>query len=673
LPAYMVPAHLIAVEALPLLANGKLDRKALPGPAVRGANPKTAPGTEQERLLHRAWSKVLGLDAVGVDDSFFALGGDSMHAIRVRAEAERHGSTFAVSDLLSGPSIRELALRLEPVADTTVGGRPFSLLTAEDRALLPDGLDDAYPLSAMQVGMLFHATYAEDSSVYRVVTSVRVAKRLDLRALQAAVDDTVRRHPSLRCSFDLARYSEPLQLVHSVVETPVRAGEDLTGLDAGTRLQIIGDWVERAKFTRFDPGVAPLVRFVAHPGGDGTFELSVIEHHVVLDGWSDIRMLEEVVDHYRARLAGEELRLPEVRSTYRDFVAVERAAGRDEASQAYWSGLLLGAEPTRLAPYQAGESGMNRRYDVPVPAAVAHALRGLARKEGLPLKSLLTAAHLAVLRLAGGSDEVLTGVVANARLEEADGDETIGVFLNTLPLRLDLASLSLIETAHRVFGHERASAPHRRYPFAMMQNDLGEGLRLESYVNFMDFHRSAGGLMSVTVGVAETNYPLAVNFLIDPEHGHLQLWLDCDLAVLPEELCHRLTGYYARALDLLGSRPHAELTAVDLMDAGERAQLAAWNDTALAYNLADSVHGLFERRAATDPEAVAVVHRFDELTYGGLESRANRFARHLRSLGVGPGDLVGVSVRRGIDLLVVLLGVLKAGAAYVPMDPSFPR
>ena len=687
LPAYMAPAHFVALDSLPLLSNGKLDRKALPMPELRPPRAAAPPETAAEELLHRAWCAVLDTDGIGVDDSFFVLGGDSMHALRVRTEVERHGHTFEVSDLFQGPSIRELALRIAPLEqrESSADRAPFGLLSDEDRRLLPDGLDDAYPLSAMQAGMLYHAAYAEDSSVYRVVTSARVAARLDLDALRAAVDDTAARHPSLRCSFELARFSEPLQLVHSDVTIPVETGEDLTDLDDEARLRAVQEWVERAKFTRFDPEVAPLLKFVAHPCGTDAFELSVIEHHVVLDGWSDMRMLEEVADHYRARLAGQELDLPPVRSAYRDFVAAERRALADEESRDYWTGLLRGAAPTRLVP--RGTTGQERpggsgpaahhRLDVAVDTTVAEALRTLAGREGLPLKSLLATAHLAVLRLVSGDDEVLTGVVANARLEEEGGDETIGVFLNTLPLRIDLSSATFLDTARRVFDHERRSAAHRRYSFAQMQHDVGEGLQLDSYVNFMDFHRdrhrSADGLMTVTVGVAETNYPLAVNFLIDPERGALQLWLDCDLAVLPEEFCSRLVGYYERALAAVARQPATELTAVDLMAPAEHAQLARWNDTTLAYDAADTVHGQFERQVLAHPDAIALTHRFDHLSYAELNSRANRLAHHLRDQGIGRGDLVGVSLRRGIDLVVALLAVLKSGAAYVPMDPSFPK
>ncbi|MDQ3404013.1 MAG: amino acid adenylation domain-containing protein [Actinomycetota bacterium] len=687
LPAYMVPAHIRALDALPFLPNGKLDRKALPLPDATPASAGQAarPGSSEEWLLHEAWCAVLGIGQAGVDDSFFSLGGDSMLAIRVRAELERRGHTIDVSELFHGPTIRELATKLRSstqASDATprVDTEPFALLSTADRALLPDGLDDAYPLSAMQAGMLYHVAYSEDSSVYRVVTSVRVGAALDPVALRAATEDVVRRHPSLRCSFELARYSEPLQLVHSSVDVPVEIGDDLSGLDEQARRREITAWVERAKFTGFDIEAAPLLRFTAHPCGPDHFQFTVIEHHVVLDGWSDMRMLEEIVENYAARRAGQRLDRPEVAATYRDFVVAERAAVADESSRAYWSDLLRGAELTPVVA-RAAASGNSaptrlRRYDVSIPTDVSDLLRGVAKGAGLPLKSLLTAAHLAVLRLVGGRDEVVTGVVANTRLEGSGGDETIGVFLNTLPLRLDLSGSTLTEVAHQVFAHERASLPHRRYPFAQMQQDIGESLRLDSYVNFMDFHFSdrvrTDTPMTVTVGVAETNYPMAVNFLVEPERGHLQLWLDCDLAVLPEELCERLTGYYERTLAAAARGLPEQVTQLDLLGQVEREMLEAWNDTAVSYDATASVHGLFERCVNDNASAIALAHHDEELTYAELDVRANRLANHLCGNGVERGDLVGVSVRRGSDLVVALLAVMKAGAAYVPLDPSFP-
>ncbi|HYH98167.1 non-ribosomal peptide synthetase [Hyalangium sp.] len=686
LPEYMVPAHVLFLDALPLSPNGKIDRRALPEPTAVSAGPTALPATPEERLLHEVWREVLGLHQFGVEDSFFSLGGDSMQSIRVRAALEKRGHTFTIQELFRFPTIRELAKQLRPL-DSSASGRarlaPFELVRAGDRARLPEGLEDAYPLSAMQAGMLFHAEFDDETAVYRVVTSLHVAARFDEAVLRRALADTFRRHPALRSSFDLSIYSEPLQLVHREVEVPLEIANDLGGLDEAAQRQTVREWIDRAKFRRFDPAAPPLLAFTVHRRGEGSFQLSVVEHHVVLDGWSDSAMLEEIVSRYRARLSGEELWLPAVPSMYQDFVAEERRILADEQARRFWKTLLEGGEAAPL-PRRATLLGEQRRtthrsFDVPLSAEVAERLRQAARQEALPLKALLATAHVAVLRRVCSSDEVITGVVSNGRLEEEGGDEVIGVFLNTLPLRVDTKEASLLSTARRIFEHERDSAPYRRYPFAQIQRDLGGALQLDSYVNFMDFHQqwhvgeSADALILEGIGVAETNFPLAANFLIDPVHGRLQLWLDCDVSVLDLEFCERLTGYYRRALEAVASTPTASIAAVELMDRRELDLIAGWNDTAVAYDKALTVHGLIERQARRSAEAAALAHRWSQVSYAEMDARANQLAHQLRELGVRRRDLVGVSLRRSADLVISLLAVLKAGAAYVPLDPAFPK
>ncbi|MFC5475889.1 amino acid adenylation domain-containing protein [Paraherbaspirillum soli] len=686
LPEYMVPAHIVSLAALPLLLNGKIDRRALPLPLLAEVGTLLLPSTPAEQLLHTVWQQVLGNDQIGVEQSFFALGGDSMLSIRVRTGIERHGYTFSIEDLFRSPTIRSLAKHLQPLASAEQkhpASAPFDMLRAADRALLPAGLEDAYPLSAMQGGMLFHAEFDDETAVYRVVTSLQVAAQLDPGALQRAIADTFQRHPALRSSYDLSTYSEPLQLVHQTVEIPFEIADDLGGHDAEAAQRSIQAWVEHAKFHRFDVASAPLLRFTVHPRGARCFQLSVVEHHVVLDGWSDAAMLEEIVNRYRASLSGQDLALPQIPSNYRDFVAEERRVLADAGSRQYWSTLLQGAEPT-LLPRMTLQHGAQRRttqqaFEVALPDGVGAQLRQLAQREGLPLKALLATAHIAVLRLVCNASEVVTGVVSNGRLEQVGGDQVIGVFLNTLPLRVDTRSGSLLSIAHQVFAHERDGAAHRRYPFVQIQRDLGGQLQLDSYVNFMDFHlqwqsgKTGEAAVMDSIGVAETNIPLAANFLLDPVHNRLKFWLDCDISLLDPEFCQRLVGYYQRALDALAKQPDGDIAALDLLAADERRLLAGWNDTALSYDQSTTVHAQIARQVERSPDAAALAHRWNTLSYAELDRGANRLARQLRQLGVRRGSLVGVSLRRSADLVLALLAVMKAGGAYVPLDPNFPK
>ncbi|WP_432153149.1 amino acid adenylation domain-containing protein [Streptomyces tricolor] len=676
LPGYMVPSAVVLLDALPLSPNGKVDRRALPvpegaaAPAQRAAGPLDA----EEQRIHDAFTAVLGTERIDPDASFFALGGDSLLSIRLRTALEHTGVTFDLPDLYEAPTVRALARRTRPYVPAGPHTRPFSLLSAADRDLLPDGLDDAHPLSSMQSGMVFHAEYEQHSSVYRVVTSIRVRLPFAEEALRAALAGTVRRHPALRSSFHLTGFSEPLQLVHRDVTVPLTVDEALRGADPRTRDARLAAWAETAKHHDFDLTAAPLLAFTAHPLDAESFQLSVVEHHVVLDGWSDAAMLDEIVVRYRAALSGEDLFLPEIPSTFREFVAAERRAADDGAHRDFWAGELAGAEPATLPARTTGRpaGARHRRFDVPLEQSAGARITAAARAAGLPPKSLLAAAHAVVLHAVAPGDEVLTGVVTHGRLADDGGDQVIGVFLNTLPLRLSVTDGSWLDLAHRVRAHEQRTLPHRRYPFARILRDHPD-LALDSYVNFMDFHQQWGSDAAIQdgFGIAETNFPLAANFLVDPAGGRLRLWLDCDTSLLDPEFCDRLTGYYARALAALAADPAAAPPA-ELRGPDERALVAGWNDTATPYDPEATLSGLIARQIAATPEATALVDGGTRLSYAELDERAARLAHHLRALGAGRGSRVGVSVRRSTDLVVTLLAVARTGAAYVPMDPGFP-
>lgn len=685
LPEYMIPQHVVCLRELPLSRNGKVDRAMLPMPASDApAPPDAAPlETPQEKLLAEIWCELLGVRSVGAEQTFFALGGDSMLAIRMRSQTECAGFTFDVQDLFQFPTLRLLARRLRAHAAVDVPAKlaPFALVSDKDRAKIPSEIVDAYPVSAMQGGMLFHAELDTDSSVYRVVTSLRISARFDDALLRRAIGETVGRHPLLRTGFDLSNYSEPLQLVHASAIAPVEVVDAACQTDAEFAA-CVAAWVDEAKRYKFDVSRPPLMTFAIHLRDAGSFQLSVIEHHAILDGWSDAAMLQEIVDRYAAALDSQDLWLPALPSSYADFVAEELRTVASTAARDYWRNVLAKAEqvdlPRRSTPHIGSSGSHHYAFPVPVAADALTKLQRVAQAQSLPLKSLVAAVHITVLRLVSNADRVTSGLVVNGRLEHESGEAVLGVFLNTLPLSIDTTGLDFVSTAKAAFNFERESSPHRRYPFTEIQR-LAGSLELDSYVNFIDFHalwqqRGANGaLIRAAIGVAETNYPLAANFLIDPIDGRLRAWLDCDVAQLDESFCERLAGYYARAVETLTMKPNTLVVDVDLIGPEEAALVASWNNTRIDYDRNETIHGVFERRSKASPDAVALVHRNEEVSYCELDARANRLARHLMAEGVTPGGLVGVSLYRGIDMVVAMLAVLKAGCAYVPLDPDYPQ
>ncbi|HTZ45331.1 MAG TPA: amino acid adenylation domain-containing protein, partial [Jatrophihabitans sp.] len=675
LPAVMVPAGIAVHERLPMLASGKVDRRALAGLAVDVAAPASTgaarPRTPAEQALHEAWCEVLGHDEIDLRTTFAAAGGDSIAALRVRTALERRGLTFAVAQLFQTPTIAGLAATLRPATAGPERLRPFALLDPRDLADLPAGLDDAYPLTAMQSAIVFEYLNDPDSGIYRVVTSVEVALALDPELLRESLAWVQARHPALRSTVDLETFTEPLQLVHGEVPVHLSVAGELTG-DPAERAAWLRGWAEQAKTTRFDLAAAPLVRFVVHPAAAGGFHLSAIEHHVALDGWSDAVLFDELVRHYAAALAGSRLTLAAPASSFADYVAAERRAREDAGSAAFWAAELADARPAPVpAPATAPAGPRHRRVEVPVEPRLAAAVTALARRLDVPVKTVLTAAHCAAQATATGSAQVCVGVVSHGRLEVEGGTGSIGVFLNTLPLALDLGRLDWHRLIESVRDHERRTFEHRRYPFGRIVRAQPD-LTVQSYVNFMDFHATwaPGGQVVGGFGVAETDFDLAVNFLLDPITDRLGLWIDAATGAVEAGLLDRLGGYHLAALAAMTERLDGAALS-DLRSAGERALAGSFDGPAVEIHPA-GIDSAFRQQAARTPAATAVSDAGRSLSYAELDAEVQALADRLRAAGAAPGTLFGVSLRRSATLVTALLAVLRTGAAYVPLDPGYP-
>ena len=307
LPHYMVPSAFVLLESLPMTPNGKVDYQALPLPArdhTSTGEAYVAPRTAAEKDLAEIWASVLGLDRVGVRDNYFDIGGDSIRSIQILAKARQRGLQFKVHHLFHHQTIEELAgaIGAQPAESFSIHlTDPFSLLSVEDRARMPDGVEDAYPLARLQAGMIFHNLYYENSDLYIDVSTIHLQFPCDVEVLQAAIGDLIARHPILRTSFDLSGYSEPLQLVWRAA--PVRLSvEDLSSLDADAQERILGEWIEAENRRQFDLSEAPLIRFHVHWRSATKLQFTWSNHHAILDGWSMATMLTELFQLYNSRL-----------------------------------------------------------------------------------------------------------------------------------------------------------------------------------------------------------------------------------------------------------------------------------------------------------------------------------------------------------------------------------
>ena len=527
LPAHMVPAVVTVVAALPLTANGKLDRAQLPEPSGDGTSrtvgsggtagtagsigeaARQAPLGATEQTLSKVWCQVLGRDMIDARDNFFALGGDSILAIRLGVAARAAGLPVTVESIFLHPTIAELARASDEA--TAAQGAPtaadpsgthapaagpgqhrLSLTLADlDSAELPADVTDAYPPAAMQLGILFECELADDPGLYHDLISVRLRGPADPAALEQALAVLCDRHDVLRTSFDLASFREPVQLVHEEARIPLTV-QDLPG-DTNTEDEALHDWWHAEKARPFDLRRPPLARCHLLALPDGGCQVSLAVHHVVFDGWSLARLLTELLLDYDSRLAGAPSPLPALPTTrYRDYVAAEQSAEALPASESHWKELVASATPMALPVLPGGDNREEFAYRAVLPEHTDTALRSVADGLGVPLKSVFFAAHMWALGQLMHRTEVVSTMQVNGRLEVSGADLVLGLHLNMVPLRLDTAAATWADLVTQAFTAERTSQPYRRYPLARMQQLTTDGHNLaEVAFNYTDFHTFA--------------------------------------------------------------------------------------------------------------------------------------------------------------------------------------
>ena len=644
------------------------------------------PRTLIEEVLASVWSEVLGTENISIHENFFDLGGDSIRSIQVRARARQRGVDFSIQQLFQHQTVYELARKINGTSYGALAAQtePFSLVGEEDLNKLPGELADAYPVSSLQMGMVFHNAYDPAASMYHNVSSFHLRAPLDLELLETALQQLFARHPALRTSFDLTNFSQPMQLVHKAVRIPLQI-EDLSSLSSDEQTERMRAWFELERGRSFDVREAPLLRLHVHRRSGETFQFGFTEHHAILDGWSVASMLTELFQSYLSLLEKRELLVQPPAVTFREFVALEQKSLESDECRTYWEQMLSDSTVTTLPRTSSRSDGSQtwqgrRRSQIALSPETSSGLKRLARVAGVPIKSVLLAAHLNVLSLLSNQTDVMTGVISNGRPEELDGDRVLGLFLNTLPFRVKLGGGTWIELARKTFAVERDMLPFRRFPLAELQKLRGRKVLFEAIFNYAHFHvyQSLEGLENVHLlgrnAFSETELPFVTDFGFDSSSTQVEIRLSANALEFSEQLLEAIGGYYVRVLTEMAENPTGRYDEQSFLSESEQyRQLIEWNDTRQEYPSEKCIHQLFEEQTELTSELVAVACEGDELSYEELNARANQLARYLRGLGVGAESPVGILMDRSVEMVVSVLATLKAGGAYVPLDPEYPQ
>ncbi|XUL85487.1 amino acid adenylation domain-containing protein [Streptomyces galilaeus] len=689
LPEYMVPSAFVFLTALPLTPNGKIDRAALPEPEFGRAGLRTpyrSPADPLEQAIADVFAGLLGVDRVGADDDFFVLGGHSLLATQVTTRLRSVlGVELPLRDLFERPTVSSLADRLREL-----GAQPMTGTAPSDHEVptVPRRADPGLPVppTFAQRRLWFLEQLSAGNRAYLIPAALRVRGRLDTAVFRRACDEVMRRHEALRAVFPESD-GRPRLVVRPEVpaELEVHDLAVLDGVDEQVRTRA------ESFFARpFELSDGPLLRFeLLRVSGEETVVLLAM-HHIVSDQWSLGVLLREVLALYAAFGADRQSPLPELSVQYPDFAlwqqeALGGQAGGDGLD--HWVRQLRGA-PAELnlslaRPRPPEKSYRGAALELRLDPHLVRRLRALGRQEGATLFMVLAGVFQTLLARLGGVDDVVIGTpVANRRLPELE--PLIGLFVNTLALRTDLSGdpsfRELLGRVSRVCldAYEHQDVPFERVVEALKpERSLARtpifqvGLALQN-VPFPAW--SGGGLhvepMPADGGTAKFDLELLLSEEGDTVHGRLEYSLD----LFDAPTAGRIAQYLQRLLAGVADRPDQPIGSLPILDEAERREVLALGDGGLReWPDAGLIHEIFEAQADATPHAEALRFEGERLTYAELDRRANRLAHRLRRSGVGRDVLVGICMERSTELVVSLLATLKAGGAYLPLDPGYPR
>lgn len=682
LPEYAIPSAFIQMDALPLSANGKVNRLSLPEPGAARPHLSSdfvAPRNPDEARLAAIWSEVLRLEQVGVNDNFFELGGHSLLAAQViaRVRAEFRIET-SLRCLFEAPTVALMVSSFESTGTTD----DDSLM----RRIDPSARGDEAPLSFTQQ-QFWLLDQAEPDSCYNICTALRIEGPLEVQRLRQALELIVARHEILRTNIEM-KDGVAVQVIAQSMRLPFDVS-DLRQLSVSEREAEIQRLVKTESELPFDLSAGPLLRIKLLATSADESVLLVTVHHFVCDGWSVGVLLRELATLYQDSGAGRSASLPQLRIQYADYALWQRQrlSGQwFEQQLEYWRKQMAGAAPILDLPtdYSRPEqrSVTGAQDSIRLPVNLTEAIGKLSRQEGVTLfMTLLAAFQTLLFRYTGQEDIVVGSPVAGRSMLETE--DLIGSFVNTLALRADFTGKPTFrEFLGRVRAATLGALSHQDVPFEKLVEELNPERKRNRTPLFQTMFAlrntpasdtAIEGLTITPLRIpdAKARFDLTLEAEEEPEGLHLCFEYDSEL-FRPETIT-RMLGHFQNLLQAVVADPAQRVSDLALLTDGERNQiLNEWNQNRIAIPDDVCIHTLFEAQVERTPEATAVEFQGESLNYRQLNQRANQLAHALRNRGVGPDTLVGICVHRSLEMMVGMLGVLKAGGAYVPIDPAYP-
>ncbi|KAK3807015.1 MAG: amino acid adenylation domain protein, partial [Benniella sp.] len=679
LPECMVPAAIVRLDSLPINSNGKFDRKALPAPNTEAYAQQVyeKPEGDTETVVAKIWAELLQLDCISRNDNFFALGGHSLLAVRLMNRVTSLGIQVPLSTIFASATLSSFAECVSWYMDKE---------KSTSSVINPILHDGDLPLSFSQQRMWFLAQMDGISETYHIPSTVRLRGDFNRDAWQRALDTLFARHEALRSVFVAIDGQPRVRLLSPQSGMPIR-WEDLRGSpDAESQLEQMS--IKEAK-DPFDLVAGPLIRVLMVQLDTNDYACMVTKHHIVSDGWSSAIFNHELSSLYRAYCNGESNPLPPLSIQYPDYAAWQRqwlSGDRLETHTTYWktalsdAPVLLNLPTDRPRPPQQSFAGES--IPIHLDLDLTYALKQLCQEQGVTLYMAFLTAWSCVLSRMSGQDDIVIGS-PTANRNHLQIESLIGLFINTLALRIDLSGEPTVrQLLERVRKTSLDAQNHQGLPFEQVVDivqpprSLSHSPLFQVMFVFQNTEASEWRLSGLEAVNANGSYDIAkfdLTLELYESDNEIKGSMSYSTALFDRTTVERHIGYLCSMLQAMVEDVDRPAMSVDLLSTIERALvLGQWNETQQDYPADLCIHHLFEQQVERTPQATALVFNGQSITYTELNSRANKLAQHLIELGVKPDSLVAICIERSFAMIVGVLAILKAGGAYIPLDPSYP-
>ncbi len=708
LPAYMMPHHFLPLADWPLNANGKLDRKKLPLPEQAGIGAGIAlapPRNTLEKNMVAIWENILAKGEIGIRHNFFELGGDSIKILRLTAAIRKELKIeVAITDIYKYNTIETLmdqAIQpVEKVQEHQQAKEKERLIreeleTLQDRILatLPtavkEQIEAVYPMSDIEKGMVYESVMAPHSGIYHdQMVQHKVFVDFNLNRFRQAIHLMIQKHPILRTAFNIGDYDTEVQFVYKQIDVSVPYTE-LAGMERSEQEALIRAFMVQERATPFRFDQAPLWRMHIFQLGNDEYVFLFQTHHAIIDGWSDASFRTELNNIYLALEEEPDYRPALLASDYKDFVVQQMAIMADNRQHQFWQQELRGV--TRLDLFTT--TSILDKHAQAIPPALLAQVAYTAKRLNTTVKNVAIAAWYYLLSILGHSEEVVAGLVSNNRPDTEDGDKILGCFLNTIPCKIKVDNtatvsgfINSVDQQLRVLKmYDRlsmAAIARRQYKGAGQSNPF-----FDMVFNYVDFHtyrsvkeqQPAASAVPVAKptplqvgGYGRTNTFL--DLTINTTGGGFNIGLKLTRELKAGLSAARIAGLYQRILTALSGNPQQRVGTIPLVDTTEKELLLeGFNQTAVSFPGNSTITSLFETRVAAQPQQIALIDGERIISYQQLNEAANCFAWYLKARNIGaPDELVAVVLSPGANRMTAILGILKTGAAFLPIDPQYP-